>query len=66
MTFTSRHGLDRLVEVFVVNKKRVDKVGRGDNVFPDHSSHDRGFAVTTRASSLGFEKISSEQGRRCL
>ena len=52
MTFASRHGGDGSIEIFLVDKEGVDKVGRSDNVFSHHATNGRRFSVSARAGTL--------------
>eukprot|EP00732_Lithocolla_globosa_P004999 Lithocolla_globosa_v1_NODE_4875_length_1347_cov_23.923375.p3 type:complete len:136 gc:universal NODE_4875_length_1347_cov_23.923375:878-1285(+) len=52
MTFTSGHGSNRLIEIFIVNEEWVNEIARSDNVFSDHGTDCRGFSVSARAGSL--------------
>ena len=52
VTLAARHGDNVLVEIFIVDEERLNKVGRSDNVFAHHTTNSRRLSVTTRASTL--------------
>ena len=54
MTLASRHAWNGCIEVFVVNKERVDEITGCNDTFADHASNGGGFAIAARAGSLVF------------
>ena len=52
MTFTSRHGFNSLIKIFIVDEEGIDKIGWSNDVLTNHSSDRCRLAVATRACSL--------------